>query len=43
MIELAGALVRIGSLEDLIGMKRATGRPQDQIDIESLAISAGWR
>jgi transcriptional regulator with XRE-family HTH domain len=39
VIELAGASVRIASLEDLISMKRAAGRPQDQIDIESLEIA----
>jgi hypothetical protein len=39
VIELAGASVRIASVEDLIGMKRAAGRPQDQIDVESLEIA----
>jgi hypothetical protein len=39
VVELAGVSVRIASLEDLIGMKRAAGRPQDEIDIESLQIA----
>jgi hypothetical protein len=39
VIELAGASVRIASVEDLISMKRAAGRPQDQIDVESLEIA----
>jgi Nucleotidyl transferase AbiEii toxin, Type IV TA system len=39
MIELPGASIHIASLEDLISMKRAAGRPQDQIDIESLEIA----
>lgn len=41
VIELAGVSVRIASLEDLISMKRAAGRPQDQIDVESLEIARG--
>ena len=39
VIELAGASIRIASLEDLIEMKRAAGRPQDEADIESLEIA----
>ena len=39
VIELAGTSVRIASLEDLLEMKRAAGRPQDEIDIESLEIA----
>jgi hypothetical protein len=39
VIELDGQSVRIASLEDLIGMKRAAGRPQDQIDLESLEVA----
>lgn len=36
VVELDGASVRVASREDLIEMKRAAGRPQDEIDIESL-------
>jgi hypothetical protein len=39
VIDLDGESVRIASLEDLIAMKRAAGRPQDQIDVESLEIA----
>src|SRR5207302_2424540 len=39
VIELSGVAVRIASLEDLIGLKRTAGRPQDQIDVESLEIA----
>ena len=38
VVELDGASVHIASLEDLIGMKRAAGRPQDALDIESLEV-----
>jgi hypothetical protein len=31
--------VRVASLEDLLAMKRAAGRPQDDIDVESLEIA----
>jgi hypothetical protein len=41
VIELEGASVRIASLEDLISMKRAAARPQDQVDIESLEVARG--
>lgn len=39
VIELDGTSVRVASLEDLLEMKRAAGRAQDQIDIESLEIA----
>jgi hypothetical protein len=39
IVNLDGDLVRIASLEDLIEMKRAAGRPQDQVDLESLEVA----
>jgi hypothetical protein len=39
LIDLAGASVRIASVEDPISIKRAAGRPQGQIDVESLEIA----
>jgi hypothetical protein len=39
VVELDRASVRIASLEDLIEMKRAAGRPQDALDIESLEVA----
>jgi hypothetical protein len=39
VVELDGSSVRIASLEDLIQMKRAAARPQDEIDIEALEIA----
>jgi hypothetical protein len=39
VIDLNGESVRIASLEDLIAMKRAAGRPQDQLDVESLELA----
>jgi hypothetical protein len=36
VVELDEVSVRIASLEDLIEMRRAAGRPQDAVDIESL-------
>ena len=39
LVDLDGHAVRIASLEDLIEMKRAAGRPQDEIDLESLEVA----
>ncbi len=39
IVDLDGDAVRIASLEDLIAMKRAAGRPQDEIDLESLEVA----
>lgn len=39
IVDLDGDSVRIASLEDLIEMKRAAGRPQDEMDIESLEVA----
>ncbi len=38
-IELNGITVAIASIDDLIAMKRAAGRPQDMVDLESLEIA----
>jgi hypothetical protein len=39
VVELDGGPVRIASVEHLIEMKRVAGRPQDEIDIESLEVA----
>jgi hypothetical protein len=39
IVDLDGHSVRVASLEDLIEMKRAAGRPQDVTDIESLEVA----
>src|SRR5215216_3856234 len=38
-IEIDGVEVRVASIDDLIAMKRAGGRPQDLADIEALEVA----
>jgi hypothetical protein len=39
VMELSGRSVRIASIEDMLAMKRAAGRPQDLADVESLEVA----
>ena len=39
IVDLDGDPVRVASLEHLIEMKRAMGRPQDEIDVEALEVA----
>jgi predicted nucleotidyltransferase len=38
-VDFEGIVLRVASIEDLLAMKRATGRPQDLVDVESLEIA----
>jgi predicted nucleotidyltransferase len=38
-IDVDGITIRVASIEDMLAMKRAAGRPQDLVDLESLEMA----
>jgi hypothetical protein len=39
VVEISGVKVPVASIDDMIAMKRAAGRPQDLIDVDALEIA----
>ncbi len=42
-LDIGGILVRVASLDDMMAMKRASGRDQDLLDLEELEAIARLR
>jgi predicted nucleotidyltransferase len=43
LLDVGGILVRVASVEDMMAMKRASGRPKDVLDLEELEAIARLR
>ncbi len=38
-VELDGVIIAVAALDDLLAMKRASGRPQDLVDVDALEVA----